>query len=105
MKAPKPPPSLGADGRQLWRDLHRAFSFSDAASREHLRRYCESADQAAAAKAILDRDGPLSTDRYGRPVRHPAAAVFRDAVALQAQLAKLLGLYETQSGPGRKMGT
>jgi phage terminase small subunit len=105
MTVPKPPRSLGPTGRLLWRDLHREFVFRDAGSREQVLRFCEAGDMAAEAKKVLDRDGSLSTDRYGKPVRHPAVQLYRDAVLLQAQLAKLLGLFEAQSGTGRKLGT
>jgi hypothetical protein len=64
-------------------------------------------DRCEAARALLDRDGVVVTDRWGQSKQHPAAAVERDARAglLAALRALCLDVEPLQPRVGRPGGS
>jgi P27 family predicted phage terminase small subunit len=103
---PAPPKHLSPAARRLWRSLTAEFVIADAAGLAILTAGLESFDRAAAAKALLDKDGPVFRDRYDQPRAHPAAAVERDSRAAWMSSLKQLNLdcIPARPGPGRPGG-
>lgn len=60
---------------------------------------CEALDRAAAARAVIDRDGATYTDRWGQPKMRPETLIERDSRDSAARLLKLLDLDRVEPGP------
>ena len=84
-------------------EIQAEYGITDTGGLVILRSACESFDRCQAAKALLDKDGPVFVDRYGQPRVHPAAAVERDnrAAMLSAIKALNLDVVTPRDGPGR----
>jgi phage terminase small subunit len=104
---PKPPKGLSVAARRLWRGLMAEYRLDDAAALAILTAGLEAFDRAAAAKALLDADGPVVEDRWGQKKVHPAASVERDnRAAFLAALKQLnLDVEPLRDGPGRPGGS
>jgi P27 family predicted phage terminase small subunit len=103
---PKPPKTLSVAAKRLWRGLVEEYGLADVAGLAILTAGLESFDRAAAAKALLDRDGPTVTDRWGQQKVHPAAGVERDnrAAFLMALKQLNLDIEPLRDGVGRPPG-
>lgn len=60
----------------------------------------EALDTSDKAQAIVDAEGVVINDRFGFPVRHPAAGVAKDARAQFLAAMKQLGLADPYGGEG-----
>jgi len=105
-RLPKPPRHLSPSARLLWRGLVEEYALDDVAALAILTAGLEAFDRAAAAKALLDADGPVVTDRWGQKKTHPAASVERDNRAAWMSALKQLNLdvEPLRDGPGRPGG-
>lgn len=84
-KSPPPPPASDASdvplvgpALQLWNDAHERWELDSVASRI-LRGACESLQVSNRCQAIIDAEGVVVPDRWGRPQKHPAVMIGRDA--------------------------
>lgn len=102
----RPPKSLSPAARGIWQAVRADYEIDCPAALSILTSAMESFDRAAEAKAILDREGPVVTDRWGQRKVHPAAAVERDSRAAYLSAIKALNLDDATSdrGPGRPPG-
>ena len=92
---PTPPPSDTSDvplvgpALDLWDQAHERWELDAVASRI-LRGACESLMLSNKCQAIIDAEGVVVPDRWGRPQKHPAVMIGRDARAhFTLALAKL----------------
>jgi len=104
---PKAPRALSPAAKRLWRGLVEEYALDDVAALAILTAGLEAFDRAAAAKALLDVDGPTVTDRWGQRKVHPAAGVERDSrAAFLGALKQLnLDLEPLRDAPGRPGGS
>jgi P27 family predicted phage terminase small subunit len=97
---PKAPAGLDAAGRGLWKRLHDALPddlrFS-ARELELLQRACQLADREAALKAVIKKDGLMTTGSMGQAVLHPAAMELRQ---VEQTLCGLLVKVSTEDTAG-----
>jgi P27 family predicted phage terminase small subunit len=101
---PKPPKHLGAAGRALWREtLRDGFEIEERWEHETLAAACVLVDRAHEARAVLERDGVTSLDRYDRPKAHPAALLERDSIKGMLACFQALGLRPEKGTPGAEV--
>ena len=88
IKAPK---YLQRPTRLWWESVISEFDLE-----EHHRRIltlaCEAFDRSILAREILEKDGILQPDRFGKQVAHPAVGIKRDAEISFARLLRELAL-------------
>ncbi len=103
---PNPPKALSPAAKRLWRGLVAEYELADVAALAILTAGLEAFDRAAAAKALIDQDGPVVRDRWGQQKQHPAAAVERDSRAAWMSALKQLNLdiEPLRDAPGRPGG-
>jgi len=103
---PKAPKALSSAAKRLWRGLVEEYALDDVAALAILTAGLEAFDRAAAAKVLLDKDGPVVEDRWGQKKTHPAASVERDSRAafLSALKALNLDIEPLRDGAGRQGG-
>ncbi len=88
MPDPKPPEALSKRSKLLWRRLLGEYGFG-VHELELLQSALEALDRMAEAKAILDREGIITRDRFGAPRKHPAVSIEE-----QARIAFVRGMRE-----------
>jgi hypothetical protein len=93
--APQPSTDIAPDcplegpALDLWNNVRERWDL-DAVSERILRSACESLLVSNRCQAILDTEGLVVVDRSGKPAKHPAATIGRDArAAYTLALAKL----------------
>jgi hypothetical protein len=106
-KQPKAPKDLSSATRRWWSLMQSDYDIEDSGGLAVLTLAARALDRAEAAKAVIDRDGMLVTDRWGQAKAHPACAVERDArAAMLAAIRNLhLDLEQNHSRPGRPGGS
>jgi P27 family predicted phage terminase small subunit len=91
MRTQPAPRHLSSRAKAFWRtvlDGHILEPFQ----LELLRRACEQLDRADQARAVLEREGLTTLDRFGQPKEHPAVAIERQAHLAIARLLRELNL-------------
>jgi len=103
----KPPKTLSAEARKLWRDLSTEYAIEDSAGIRLLQTACEAMDSMRSAQVLIDRHGVAALDKFGQLKANPACAVMRDsrAAMISAMKALNLDLEPLRSKPGRPGGT
>jgi hypothetical protein len=91
---PTPPPGCGTVGRKLWRSILTDYEF-DQHEMVLLERACRVADVCAALQAVVDSDGPMTTNRFGDAVAHPALVELRQQSIVFARLVAALRVPAT----------
>lgn len=104
MKAPRPPQTLGAAGRALWRAVLDGYDL-DAGELRILELACEARDDAASARLAIVADGVVSHGRYGQPIAHPAVQMARQAEASVSRLLGQLNVIDPIIRPVRRSST
>jgi len=94
----RPPEHLSERAQKLWREIAGTWEL-DPAAYELLLRLCEAADRADEARAVLEREGITTLDRFGQHRAHPAVAIERDARLAVARLTRELNLSEEPEEP------
>src|SRR4051812_34391331 len=92
---------LSAEAQQIRADILTEFEITDPAGLLLLGVALESFDEMRAAQAILAKDGPIITDRFGAKKQHPITLVIRDARNLMLRSLKQLNL---DIAPGHPLG-
>lgn len=98
------PAHLSRSARHFWRSVARSYVLES----HHLALLtlaCEAHDRATAARKLIDKEGIVTTDRFGQRITHPAVAVERDSRAAFARLVKQLDLDLTPPGPVGRPGS
>lgn len=105
--SPKPPKSLGPDGRELWRHLQGGYAIVDPGGLALLRTASEMRDLEKQAMQEARRDGLVTVDKYGQRRSHPLLTVARDARSQMLSALRLLHLdvETTNSHAGRPGGS
>lgn len=100
MGSTRAPAHLSAAMRTWWRTAKSTYELEP----HHvllLTAACEAHDRAAAAAAVISKEGVTVPDRYGVAKVHPAVSVERDARAAFARLVRQLDLDAPPAG-GRR---
>jgi hypothetical protein len=95
------PKGLSRPAAAFWRSLRDEYDIRDAGGLQTLLVAAQAFERLQAARAILDRDGLVVEDRYGRPKAHPAAGIERDA---RSGLLKALASLHLDLEPVGKVG-
>ena len=105
-RAPKPPKTLGAAGRALWRSIQSEYSVVDAGGIAHLLTACRSENDISVWREAVAKDGPIVVDRFGQQKSHPLIKEIAQAEAVRraALLALNLNIEPLQDRPGRPAG-
>lgn len=99
MSKPKPPESLGAAGKALWRDVVAKYDLR-ADELRVLADTCHAADRVAAMRSELDVRSIVTTGSMGQDVVHPLVAELRAHEAQVATMLAKLKLPDDPSGAG-----
>jgi hypothetical protein len=96
----KGPKTLKAGGKRLWRNVVDGW---DVPAEQFclLENVCRSQDRLDRLRRILDREGPVTKNRFGVAIAHPAALLLRSEVASFGQLYRLLMLDAPSGDAGR----
>lgn len=91
---PKAPKGLKTRGRQLWRELHRTYDFSECPEKLIiLEEACRTADVAARLQTVVDAADDLRVrGSQGQPVAAPEVGELRQYRSLLTSLLKALTL-------------
>lgn len=87
----------------MWRAVVADWSFRPD-ELERLRLACEQLDAAEDARQLVEREGAVTTDRFGQPKRHPATVVQRDASVAAARLLAGLGIEDPGAAVSGRRG-
>jgi P27 family predicted phage terminase small subunit len=100
------PAGLSVEARAWWRQLQAEFAIEDPGGLLLLQTALEAFDRLRGARALIDRDGVVITDRFGQSKPHPAATIERDArtAMLTALRALNLDVEPLQGRVGRPNG-
>jgi len=90
-KIHKAPPHLAAETAAWWLHVHADFDLEPHHTRL-LTLACEAYDRCGQARAIIDKDGPVTVTADGAMKAHPAVAIERDARLAFARLLRELDL-------------
>jgi len=104
-RGPKAPAGLSKEAKGWWQKFVDGWDFDEAALLL-LESALESFDRMRQAQAIIKRDGPTQTDRFGQAKVHPAVLIERDSKALLLKQLKALNLdlEPILDRPGRPPG-
>lgn len=99
----KSPVGFSPAARKLWLKITKEYDIADSAGLAILTSAMESFDRAAAAKRVVDLEGPVVMDRWGQRKVHPAANVelANRAAFLNALRQLNLDVEVNNRGPGR----
>lgn len=103
MKEPKPPKSLGRDGRAFWSKIVGGYELGEHHFRL-LEQACQCLDRMASARAEVAKSGEFYTDRWLQPKEHPALVAERNQKVLFARLMRELcldGVEPVENRPPR----
>lgn len=89
---PKPPSSLGRQGRALWRQVIEAFEIDDPHELALLGQAAAVLDTIAALEAVIADEGVTSVGSTNQRVAHPCVAEARQQRVVFARLVAALGL-------------
>jgi P27 family predicted phage terminase small subunit len=85
------PKHLSPSSRKLWAEILDRYEL-EAHHLAVLTKTLEARDRSEAARAVIERDGVLTTSRLGEVKAHPAIAIERDSRAAFLAGIKQLGL-------------
>lgn len=88
---PPPPETLGNAGRAFWLSVVEQFDLNNH-DLPLLLGACEMLDRAATARRQVESEGLTTTDRFGQPREHPAAAVERQSWLTFSKLRRELNV-------------
>jgi len=94
-KSFKPPSGLGKAGKALYSRLASEYDVSDAAGAALLLNAAQAVDRIEEARAAIERDGLLLTDRLGKRYVHPL-----QTVEISASKALLAAMRALRLAPG-----
>lgn len=102
----RPPQTLSAEARDLWRRLTDEYAIHDAAGLHLLSTALEAFDRMREAQALIAEHGACTQDRFGQLRPNPATTIERDsrAAMLAALKALNLDIEPLRDGPGRPPG-
>lgn len=105
-RAPVEVKALSPRSRALFAQMVEEYRIDDLGGTQILLSGLKSLDLATTAEAVVERDGPVTRDRWGQLRANPAAAIARDARAawLAALRALNLAIGDVPK-PGRPEGS
>jgi P27 family predicted phage terminase small subunit len=103
-RLPDAPEHLSTEAKGWWERIVSRWDLDDAALLI-LEGALEAFDRMRQAQAVLDEEGVIALDRFGKPKQHPATLVERDAKNALLRGIKALGLdlEPVNPGPGRPL--
>jgi P27 family predicted phage terminase small subunit len=100
----KPPNHLSTAAKKTWKIIHDEYVI-DAAADVVLATLLEARDRREQARALIEKDGAYTKNRFDEVRVHPAVAVERDSAAIMTRCWRLLGFdQETRGDLGRPAG-
>lgn len=104
---PKTPPGLSPAAATWWRKLTSEYQVDDAAGLLILQTAMEAFDRMHQARALIDKHGAVTLDRFGQLRPNPATTIERDTrAAMLAALKSLnLDLEPLRDAAGRPPGS
>jgi phage terminase small subunit len=91
---PSAPKHLSPASRKAWQAIAYDYELAEPHHLLTLTGALESADRAAEARVMLEREGLTYVDRFGQPHAHPAVAIEKDSLIRSARLWRELSLSE-----------
>ena len=102
---PGAPAGLSPAAARWWTQLQSDYPLTDSAGQLLLEQAMRAFDRCEEARAMLDQDGGIITDRFGQKVPHPAIKLERDCRHQLLQCLRALNLdIEPARPPGRPSG-
>jgi hypothetical protein len=100
------PVGLSRKAKRLWFGILENWALSDQAGLVILENLCRTQQRIDEAQRILDREGMVVTNRFGKLEQHPASMILRAEVANFAKFHKALNLEvpDDDTRAGRKPG-
>ena len=100
------PVGLSRKAKRLWFGILDNWALRDQAGLIILENLCRTQDRIDKAQRILDREGMVVTNRFGKLEQHPASMILRAEVANFAKFHKHLNLEvpDDESRAGREDG-
>ncbi len=102
---PKPPAHLSEAARKWWKKITEEFIFETPDALLILETALECFDRQRVAREIVDKEGPIISDRFGQKKQHPATIVERDAKMAMLRAFRQLGLDVIAPGQAAKSFT
>jgi P27 family predicted phage terminase small subunit len=103
---PKPPTGLSPEAKAWWTRLQTEFGIEDPAGLMILGSAAEALTRMRQAQAIISKEGPVTQDRFGQSIVHPATRIERDSRAQMLTCLRELHLdVEPIRRPGRPDGS
>jgi phage terminase small subunit len=90
--APAGKPQLSPEAQHLARKIRKEWAIDDTAGVFLLTRAMECWDRLRQAQALIERDGLITSDRFGQDKPHPATQIEKEARAHLLQCFKSLNL-------------
>jgi phage terminase small subunit len=100
-KPPKPPESLSAEARRLWKSTVEHYAIDEQAAMV-LKAGLEAMDRREQARQAIAKDGAVIKDRWGQLKPSPWCGIERDSAATLYKAFRLLGLDLAQTGEGKR---
>ena len=97
---PRDPSDLSTEAKRLYDEITADYDLSPA-ERQTLIGALVAADMAIACEAVVARDGPVVTDRFGQTQRSPAAVMARDLRREVVVTFAALGIVSKYAGDDR----
>jgi phage terminase small subunit len=88
----KPPNTLSAEATSLWSRTIELWRIDDPTALLCLANACRCLDRLRKAEAIVEMEGCVIPDRFGRPRQHPACLAVRDEGKALRENLKMLAL-------------
>lgn len=88
----RPPDHLKPAAAEFWTRVQHDYGIADPPGLALLTAACELLDRAAEARAAIERDGVVYTDRFGAPRPRPEVAIERNALIAFGRTLKVLGV-------------
>ena len=86
------PQDLGPEGRKFWKKTLSEYEISAAHDFSKLADAARCRDTIERCVKILEKDGPIFTDKNGLPRRHPAQKVLLECQAMFLRACREIGL-------------
>jgi hypothetical protein len=102
---PAPPRGLCPEARTWWTSVRTEYGITDPGGLKLLDVAARALHRLAEARALVDREGCTTQDRFGQRKTHPAVAIERDSRSGFLAAVRQLGLeLEPVGRPGRPGG-
>lgn len=88
----RPPKYLGKAGKAFWLKTEAEYNFETEHEYKSLADACVCRDTIAKCRLLIADDGPVISDRFGQPKKHPALKAMHDSQRLFLSICRELQL-------------